>query len=535
MQDNRTKNVTRNISFGLINKIVTLLLPFVTRTLMLYLVGVTSVGISTLFSSILSFLSLAELGFGSAVVYSMYKPIADNDVPTIKALLNYYKKLYRVIGTAILLIGSALAPFLPYLIKGETPVGINIYILYFIYLLNSVISYFFAGYRQSLLSAYQRIDVKDKISILVTMVVRFAEIGVIVLTKNLYFYAAVAILGTLITNIGTAIATRRMFPEISCEGMIGVEERHAIRKKLGGLFGTKLNAIVVHQADTIVISSFLGLTILAQYGNYYYILSTVSSFVMILFTSMTASIGNKIATDSQERVYTLFRKISFFNTWIVGWCAVCMLCLYQPFVQLWVGKDLMLPLSTALFMTLYFYIYQIQRTILTFKDAGGLWYEDRFRPYVSMTINLIVNIVLVQYIGLNGVILSTIFAFFISVPWCNHVVFTKMFTEEPIENIKRMILSLIITAGVAAITYFLCNYMPDGIIGLILRAVICIVVPNLLFIAVYHRSAEYQEMKKMLYGMVFGRRKNGRKNKKRLQKTSFAEEKHGKDDRSELL
>lgn len=500
--DSRTKNVARNLIFGVTNKIVTLLLPFITRTLLLYILGTTSLGVSTLFSSILSFLSLAELGVGSAIVYAMYKPIAEEDISTINSLLNYFKHLYRIIGIIVLLIGLILTPFLPKLINGETPEGINLYILFFLYLFNSVISYFFAGYRQSLITAYQRTDIRDKIAIVVNICVRIGEIVAITLTRNLYVYVSVMLVGTLATNVITAFITRRMFPEIVCEGKVSAEMRKEIKKRLGGLFGTKLNSIVVHQADTIIISAFLGLTLLAQYGNYYYIINVLSGFVMMVFSSMTASIGNKIASDSIDEVYALFKKLNFVNQWIVGWCSICLLCLYHPFMILWVGEDLTLPILMSVLMTVYFYIFQIQRTLLTFKDAGGLWYEDRFRPYASMILNLISNLILVQIIGIYGIVLSTILAFLISVPWCNYVVFSKMFHQSSIASMLKMILNTLITGMIGLGSYFVCSVFPISIIGIIERILFCIVIPNALYLFIYRNTDEFSFFSKFILGIL---------------------------------
>ncbi len=506
LTESRTKKATRNIQYGLLYKTVTLLLPFVSRTLMLYLLGTSSLGISTLFSSVLTFLSLAELGFGAAVVYTMYKPIVENDVATIDALLNYYKRLYRIIGLVVLLIGLALTPFLQYLIKGETPEGINLHFLFYMYLANSVASYFFAGYRQSLLTAYQRTDIRDKIAIAVTISVRIGEILIIYLTRNLYLYVMVTILGTLLTNVITAAVTRKMFPEIECRGEVSEEVKKDIRKRLGGLFGTKLNAIVVHQADTIVISAFLGLTLLTQYGNYYYIINVLSGFVMMFFSSLTASIGNKIASDSMDEVYILFKKISFANGWIVSWASICLLCLFHPFMIMWVKEDLTLPVMMSVLMTAYFYIYQIQRTLLTFKDAGGLWFEDRFRPYVSMIVNLVSNILLVQVIGIYGIVISTIIAFFLSLPWVNHIVFTRMFKKPPMVHLLKMSGNSVITAVIAAGTFYICSFFPVSIPGIICRTAVCIILPNALFFLLFRKTDEFNYILEMLKRMV--RREN---------------------------
>ena len=500
--ESRTINSVRNIIFGTANKIVTLLLPFITRTMMLYLLGTSSLGVSTLFSSILSFLRLSELGVGSAIVYAMYKPIAENDIAEICALLKYFRKLYRIIGLVILVIGLLIMPFLPYLIKGEPPEGVNLYFLFFLYLLGSVVSYLFAGYRQSLLNAYQRSDIRHKISLVITICVRIGEIVVIYLSKNLYLYVLTAIVGSLCTNLLTAIVTRRMFPEIECKGEITKEEKHEIRKRLSGLFGTKLNTIVINQADTIIISAYMGLHILAQYGNYYYILSAVSGFIMIFFGSMTASIGNKIATDSKAEVYRLFKMLDFINNWIVGWCSICLLCLYQPFMIIWVKKELTLPLLMSILMTIYFYTSEIQRTIFAFKDAGGLWYEDRYRSYISMVFNVVSNIILVQFIGIYGIVVSTILSLFISIPWCNYVIFKKLFYQSHWRNLLKLLRNFLITAAIGTITYYLTLLIPVSLLGIAERLLICIIVPNIIYTIVFSRSEEFSNCIYFLRGFV---------------------------------
>lgn len=509
MAESRTKNTSRNILFGVLNKVVMLLLPFVTRTITLYLLGASYLGIGTLFTSILSFLSLAELGLGSAIVYSMYRPIAENDVEKLSALLKYYRRLYRIIGGVILVLGTLLVPAVPFLIKGNPAVDINIYILYYIYLINSVISYFFAGYRQSLLSAYQRSDIKSNISTLVHLFVQFAQIAVLFLTKSFYAYAIIPIVGTLITNVSTAYITKIQYPEIKCRGTLDVETRRAIGKKLGGLIGTKLNSIVVHSADTIVISSFLGLVLTAQYGNYYYIMNAVCGFITVLFSSMTASIGDKIVKDSKEKVYDLFQNLQFVNFWIVGCCSVYFVCLYEPFMKLWVGEELRLGTAFAILMTLYFFVYEIQKTVLTFKDAAGLWHQDQVRPYVSMTLNVVSNLILVQFIGIYGIVVSTILSFLISVPWINKVLFNNLFHISGIRNIAKIVGMLLLTGAVAGVSFFLCSFCPDGVWGLVLRFLICSIVPNAIFIVLFARSAEFRFLKAKLFGFFKFRKKKG--------------------------
>lgn len=478
----RSKNVIRNMLTGLAGRFVSILLPFITRTAILYALGSTYLGLGTLFSSVLSFLGLAELGIGSAIAYAMYRPIAENDINRIRGLLGYIRKIYRRIGTVILIVGGIIIPLLPILIKGEVPADISIYRLYLLYLINSSISYFFAGYRQVLLNAHQRMDVLNLVLLSVNVFVYLTQTIVIVATKNYYLFATIPILGTLINNTLNSVITKRMFPEIYCSNGIQSEEKNEIRKRIGGLFGTRLNSLVVHQADVIVVSSFLGLEMVAIYGNYYYIMNSICEIIMVLFSSMIASIGNKMATDDVSQNYLLFKRITILNEWIVTVASACFLCLYQPFMNLWVGERYMLDIWFVLLLVVYFYVYEIQRTILAFKDAAGIWHEDQLRPYVSMIANVALNILLVNVVGIYGIVISTILAFIISLPWANHVLFRSYFHESPVKNLLIITRSFLIASLACGLSYIVCLLPISGVFGIIIRLLIAVLVSNLVFI-----------------------------------------------------
>ena len=212
MKLERTKNATRNVAWGIIEKIVTLVLGFATRTVLIYALGTEYLGLNSLFTSILSVLSISELGFGTAIAFSMYRPIAEDDNETLCALLNVYRKIYRVVGSIILIVGLAIIPFLPRLISGTYPADVNLYVLYFIYLFNTVISYFMYAYKAVLFSAHQRNDLTSKRSAVIQSVGNILRIVLLLLFKNYYIYALVLPLITLVTNLANAYLATKMFP-----------------------------------------------------------------------------------------------------------------------------------------------------------------------------------------------------------------------------------------------------------------------------------------------------------------------------------
>lgn len=497
MQESRTENAKRNIFWGVIEKIVLMLLPFVTRTVMIKTLGAEFLGLNGLFSSVLSVLSITELGFSSAIAFSMYKPIAENDNDLLCALLNIYRKIYRVVGLVILSIGLLLLPFLSHLINGNPPESVNIYILYLIYLANTVIGYFLYSYKGVLFNAHQRSDITSKRATVINAVSIIFQITVLLSFKNYYAYVVVIPLTTVVTNFTNAYLAKKMYPQILCYGNISKEMKGEIKKRVKGLLSYKIYGVIFNSVDTIVISSFLGLVPLAIYSNYYYIQTAIISFLTILTSSITAGIGNKMICCDKEENYSDFKKITYVNGWIVSWCTVCLFCLYQHFITIWVGKDMVMPFETMILMVLYFFLPRVTTITYTYREAAGLWWEDRYRPLISAVVNLILNLILVRYIGLNGVIISTLLcSILINIPWGSYILFKKYFKRTVKEYYLRIFFYTLVTAVVATVTYLLISLLPgQGIGSFAVKCIACAVFPNILFYCVYKRLHEFEYLK----------------------------------------
>lgn len=498
MKIERTKNAKAGILSGVLRQFVNLGLPFVSRTVILYVLGTEYLGLGGLFSSLLSFLSLAELGVSNALVYSMYRPIAENDKATLRALLALYRKLYRIIGAVILTAGLACIPFLHLLIKGSVPADMNLYLLYGLYLLNTVSSYFLFAYRGSLLTAHQRVDVDNMVNTLIPLCSWVLQMAALLIFRSYYAYVIFLPISTIITNFVRLFYVKKLYPDLKAEGQVPLALEKSIYKKMRALIGAKISTVVLNSADNIVISAFIGLTMVTIYGNYYYIMNAIGGFLGIVYSAILPGIGNSLVTESREKNYGDFRKFSFISQWIVGWCAVCLLCLYQPFMALWAGEALMLPFSVVILIVVYFVGYQGRKVVITYKDAAGLWWEDRFRPFVMAGTNLISNLIMVQFIGIWGIVLSTILSLCVSIPWETHTVFKYVFQRSPKEyylSVLRFITTLL-TASL--ITLGCCQVANQGFSALMIRGCICIVVPNLVFFLAFRRREEFSQMLKLL-------------------------------------
>lgn len=504
MKIERTKNATRNIVFGTILKIYQIVVPFLMRTAMIYLLGIQYLGLNSLFTSILQVLNLAELGVGSAMIFSMYKPIAEDDNITICALMKLYRNYYRAIGLVILFAGCALLPFLPYLIKSDIPTDINIYILYMINLLATVLTYWLFAYKNSILQAHQRNDVASKITIITDTIKYILQIIVLAVFHNYYYFVIVILFTQVITNIVTAYFANKLYPQYKPMGTLPKDERKKINKRIRDLFTSKIGGVVVNSADTIVISAFLGLTMLAIYQNYFYIITAVLGLVGIIFGSCTAGIGNSLVTETKEKNYNDFKKFTFIIAWIAGWCTVSLLSLFQPFMEIWVGEDLMLGFSAVICLCVYYFIYEINQLLNLYKDAAGIWHEDRFRPIITALSNLALNLIMVQFWGIYGVLLSTVLStLFVGMPWLLHNLFTVLFKRNAKQYIFNLFKYVFITLIVSFATYLVINLLPkDGMGVFIAKIAICITVPNLLFFIIYRKFDEYKLAKQMVINII---------------------------------
>ena len=282
MKIERTKNTGRNILTGTVMKLFTMLMPFAMRTVMIYCMGEEYLGLNSLFTSVLQVLNLAELGIGSAMVFSMYKPISEDDHATVCALMRLYRLYYRLIGLAVGVLGLILLPFIPHLISGDIPSELNIYILYLMNLAATVLSYWLFAYRSSLLAAHQRMDVSNLVNLAGQILQYGLQLVIILCWKNYYLYVAAILLCQILSNIGSALASKRMFPDYRPEGELPKALKRDINHRIRDLFISKLGGVVLGSADTIVISAFLGLAILARYQNYFFILTSVCGFLEVL-------------------------------------------------------------------------------------------------------------------------------------------------------------------------------------------------------------------------------------------------------------
>ena len=503
-------NCRRNVIAGIGNSLVQLLLPFVVRTVVLYELGEDYLGLSSLFTSVFNVLNLAELGVSSAIVYSIYKPLALGDSGKVCNALAFYRRVYFIIGSIIFIAGFCVMPFLRLLVAGDLPDGINIYWLFFLYLIDVSVNYFMFAHKISLLNALQRVDQVYRVR-MVTHILQYGmQIMVIWFTHNYYLYFGCAILGSIARNLWNEYICSRDYPEYQCRGMLGKEEKKEISRQVAALFMQKIADMSRNAFDSMILSMYHGLSVVGVFGNYYFIVNGLKRFFGIIMNAVQASVGNAVATESREKNYGDLRKLSFVFGWFTTWFTVCLVCLMQPFVTLWCGKDLLLNNKEMLLFCIYFYSMCAFAGFEVYFSGSGLWWRAKGSYVLETAGNIVLNFLLGYRFGVSGILAASIVTHTLGGNLYRvFVLFRHFYGMSAIEYLTDLLTGVLVTAVTCLAAAYLCTLLPlMGWTALLAKAVICVFFPNMMLWLFYNRKQQYREAVLLLKQMI-RRKKNG--------------------------
>ena len=511
MAISRMTHVRRNIKSGVVLKLITPLTSFITRTALIYSLGNLYLGLNSLFTSVLQVLSLAELGFGSAMVFSMYKPIAENDEVTVNALLRLYRKIYQIVGAVILGVGLLLIPFLPKLIKGDLPEDVNIVALYVIRLVDTTLSYILFTYRNCLIDASQQKSVLLTIQSWTKICLCGIQVAILLLFRNYYVFCVAIPVIHMFQNTAYWVVSKRIFPQYKCDGCLPDETKKDISKRVTGLFLFRVSHVFRNSFDSIILSAFLGLEILAKYQNYYLIITTLVGITSILTDGTLSSIGNSVAIETKKKNYKDFCIFQMLFMGLVIVISTCMSCIMQPFIRFWVKEKNLLSTGLMILFVVYFFTDRMGNICYQYRHAAGLWWEDRIRPLVDGVTNLTLNFFLVQTIGIAGVMLSTILChIFLDTFWGSAMLFRHYFTEEKQSNyVIRLFLYAMIATISCALSMWICQYVPVAgsnrflsLVFMAVRGCIAVSVSCVLLFVFCRKLPEYNSAKTVILKLI---------------------------------
>lgn len=495
MEFNRTTNAKRTIVSGIAIKSFSIIAPFFMRTLIIYSLGNLYLGLNSLFTSILNALNLAELGVGSAMTFAMYKPVADDNREEVAALLNAYRIIYYAIGIVVLTAGLAITPFIPEMIHGDYPEGINIYIIYLLQLTATAVGYFFMAYRASIFQVYQRIDIINTVSIVTDILTYAIQAIALMKFRNFYLYTAALVFRAVGHNLLIAFLVSKKFPDIKPVGKIAQSTKRMILRKTGALFGHKTGGVVVNSIDNILLSAIIGLNIVAIYNNYFYIITALSGLFLTLTNGLTPIVGNYIIRKDNSEICRLFNVFQYLIAFAVCYCCTCLLNMLQPFMSVWVGASSQLPFSSVVLFTVYFFIVRIKTAGLLFKDAAGLWEKDFLKPYIQIVIDLVLDLILLRTIGTNGAIISSIVCMLFGFFYETVIVFRYCFKISPKRYYISTALYLGATALAGIVSLLICrmNTSENGIVILLFNFMISSVASILIFFICTFWTADFSD------------------------------------------
>lgn len=489
----RTKNSVKNMIISFISNLLTILIGLVAQAIFVKTLGQEYLGINGLFSNIISMLGLVELGVGSAIIYSLYKPVYENNQKKICALLSFYRKCYNYISIIVLVAGLLITPFLKYLVS-DVSVDINLNVIYILFVIDIFFSYILS-YKRSIINAYQKNYIVNVVHILYLTFLNLFQAIILVKTKNYYLYLIIKIFMRIIENIMISIIADRMYPFISKRVELDSETKSDIFKKVKALFFHKIGGFFVNGTDNILISKFIGIIQVGLYSNYYLIINAVNILFGQIISVVNSSVGNLLVEDNKEKNYLVFKKIRFLNFWIASFSAISILVIMDSFIVLWLGSEYILA-PLVLFVLVFNYFQKSMRnSYMVFKEAAGIFYEDRFVPLIEALTNIVFSYILLKIFGLAGVFMGTIISGLVlwgySYP---KYVYKKLFDRDYLSYIKETISYILLFILIASLTYYLSIFVNyDSIyLELFIKAIICLIVPNLILLLIFYKTDNFR-------------------------------------------
>lgn len=512
----RIKSSMRNSAVAIFGQVLNILLNFIIRTIFIKTLGNEYLGINGLFSNILSLLAFAELGFGTAITYALYRPLAEENSKSISALVNFYRRIYRIIGIFILISGISLIPFLD-LIIGDTsqiPKDLpRLEYIYILYLVNTASSYFFT-YKRSIIIASQNGYIDSFNQLLFGIFKNIGQAIILLVFQSFVGYLIVQIFFTIVGNIAISRKADILFPYLRQyrTEKLAHETTRGIYKNVLAMACHKMGSVIVSGTDNLLITRFCGFFTTGVYSNYLLLTSTIRNVYQQLLTPITASLGNLIATKSNNECYEFFKKFLFLNAYIAVFCTVCLGSLSNPFIRVVWGEDSLFSFHVVILIVMNFYITCMRKASEMFIDTVGLFWQIKWKSIIEAIINLITSIYYASVLnmGLSGVILGTITSNILTNLWWEPYAVYRYYFRRPLrlyfnEYIKYFAM-LLLTGTVVYVVELPLSY---SISHFILRCLVSFIVPNVLFYAIFGRTIEYRYFLKIVAGFVL--EKIGRK------------------------
>lgn len=509
MESTRLTNSKKNVSANVIIYILQSVLSFAVRTIFIKKLGAELLGLDSLLINVLNMLSIAELGFSTAISYGLYKPLAENKITKISAYMSLYKRIYRAIGIIIILAGFILALFLQPIV-GDYSYK-YLYLVYFLYLFNTA-SLYFISYKDVLLMADQKNYKVFKYNCFFNTSIYILQFIFILFTKNYIIYILIMILCRLINRILINRYITHYYKDVdfNSKEKLSTNEITSIKENIFGLFCFKIGDYVINSSDNIIISSFIGIVTVGIYTNYLSITTILKTIIKNIFNGITASFGNLTTKHNKEAEREVYDIMVFVGFFVSGFVTVCFLNLINPFVTVWLGEKFVVSTSSMILICINFYLMCNQMPLDTIKEAEGFYKKDRYIPIIQAIINIILSIILAGKMGLNGVLLGTTISYLLTVFWIkplllNRYVFAEKSTSYFINQLKYVLTIIIIYLVSSGIIHYI--NLPINIITIIVNGIITTIIFGLIISLFYFRNSNFKFIVNTMKGIFLRKAK----------------------------
>jgi O-antigen/teichoic acid export membrane protein len=498
----RKQYVTLNILAGSVSQVISMILQLIGRTIFIHSLGIEYLGINAMFYNILMVLSLADLGFGTAIVYSMYKPLEENDTDMVVALMTYYRKIYHRLAFIVAAIGIGMLPLLPFVVNLNTEIP-YLPIYYMLYVANIVISYLMS-YKFTIITADQKSYLITVYSLVGSILQTIVQIIALIVFKNFMLYLIVFIIRTLLVNWFQSNKAKKLYPYISGTRELDPVSKKSIFENVKSMFLYKLGGVLLNNTDNFIISVIVGTVYVGYYSNYMTVIVAIYSFTDIIFNAVTSSVGSLNASDDNDRKYEIFNVLNFVVFWIMSFCSVCFLVLFNDFITLWVGKEFVFGMLTVIVIVLNFFMPGTITTVSIYRDTTGMFRQTKYVFLITAFINLVLSIILGKIYGLFGILLATAIARMLTNMWYEpFILFKNHFKKSPILYFKRQALYWMIAVICCLSTYLISRAINTvSVFNLIVKLVICLIVPNVIILALFFRSKEFEYINEQIITKV---------------------------------
>jgi len=489
----------RNMFFSVLSNAITILIGFVIQATFLKFLGSEYLGINGLFTNIVTMLAIVDLGIGTAIIYNLYKPVDEGNIEKIKSLMDFYRKSYVRISIAVLAVGLLIVPFLD-IIVGTNSITDSIYVIYALFLLDASLSYVLS-YKRSILYADQKNYIMSIIHIIYLFVMNSLLLIILYKTQNYLLFMATKIAMRFLENLAIYIVADKRYPYLREKNVRPLDKKTKddIFVKVRGLIYHKVGYFISSGSDNIIISLFLGgVKTVGYYVNYHTIIFAVITMIGQAFSAITSSIGNMLVNSKKNKKYEVYEKINFLNFWIAGFCATCIFVIMESFIKIWIGHEYLLATSVLLVLTINCYFTIARNTMNSFKEASGIFHEDRFVPFIESGVNIISSIILLKMFGLAGVFMGSILGVLVlhlySYP---KYIYCPLFDRKYSDYIKNFIRYFCIFIVGLGLTYSvsLLIVVDNNILQVLVNVIICGVVVNLFYILLFYKSREFKYFK----------------------------------------